>query len=237
MKKILSLFILIFLVAGYNCRTRERKSGNEEVSYPRQEGWLFDGKSLTGWEITNFGPQGPVGVSEGNIILGMGDGCTGITWKEEFPAENYEVSLEAMKVDGNDFFCGLTFPVGKDPCTLIVGGWGGTVVGLSSINGMDASENETTTLRQFEKNRWYRIRLKVAGGKIQAWIDDEQVVNFTVGDNMLSIRPEVELSKPFGIASWHTSAALRKIRVVQSLSPLGETGKGVEKTERTSEMK
>ena len=71
----------------------------------------------------------------------------------------------------------------------------------------------------------------------ETWIDDEQVVNFTVGDNMLSIRPEVELSKPFGIASWHTSAALRKIRVVQSLSPLGETGKGVEKTERTSEMK
>ena len=57
---------------------------------------------------------------------------------------DYEVTLEAMRVDGNDFFCGMTFPAGKDPCTLIVGGWGGTVVGLSSINGMDASENETT---------------------------------------------------------------------------------------------
>ena len=121
-----------------------------------------------------------------------------------------------MKVDGNDFFCGMTFPVDKDPCTLIVGGWGGTVVGLSSINGMDASENETTTLRQFEKNRWYRIRLKVAGGKIQAWIDDEQVVDFTIGDNMISIRPEVELSRPFGIATWHTTGALKNIRVVQA---------------------
>ncbi|MBE3084634.1 MAG: hypothetical protein IMZ64_00270, partial [Bacteroidetes bacterium] len=39
---------------------------------------LFDGKSLQGWEITNFGPQGPVYVSGGEIILGMGDGCTGI---------------------------------------------------------------------------------------------------------------------------------------------------------------
>ncbi|MDX9947585.1 MAG: DUF1080 domain-containing protein [Bacteroidales bacterium] len=187
-----------------------------EISFPREEGWIFDGKSLTGWEITNFGPQGPVSVSDGNIVLGMGDGSTGITWKEEFPVDNYEVSLEAMKVDGNDFFCGMTFPVDKDPCTLIVGGWGGTVVGLSSINGMDASENETTTLRQFEKNRWYRIRLKVAGGKIQAWIDDEQVVDFTIGDNMISIRPEVELSRPFGIATWHTTGALKNIRVVQA---------------------
>ena len=208
--------MLILMVAGYSCRPKEKSTVKAEISYPREEGWLFDGKSLTGWEITNFGPQGPVSVSDGKIVLGMGDGSTGITWKEEFPVDNYEVSLEAMKVDGNDFFCGMTFPVGKDPCTLIVGGWGGTVVGLSSINGMDASENETTTLRQFEKNRWYSIRLKVAGGKIQAWIDDEQVVDFTIGDNMISIRPEVELSRPFGIASWHTTAAIKEIRIVHA---------------------
>jgi hypothetical protein len=118
-----------------------------------------------------------------------------------------------MKVEGNDFFCGMTFPVGKDPCTLIVGGWGGTIVGLSSINGMDASENETTTLKQFEKNQWYRIRLKVTEQTIQAWINGEIVVDFTIDDNTLSIRPEVDLSKPFGIASWRTTAALRNIRL------------------------
>ncbi|HBE42318.1 MAG TPA: DUF1080 domain-containing protein, partial [Bacteroidales bacterium] len=48
---------------------------------------------------------------------------------------------------------------------------------------------------------------------IQAWIDDENVVDFTLDDNTLSIRPEVELSKPFGIASWRTMAAIRNIRV------------------------
>jgi hypothetical protein len=118
-----------------------------------------------------------------------------------------------MRVDGNDFFCGMTFPVGKDPCTLIVGGWGGTVVGLSSINGMDASENELMTIRQFEKDRWYKIRLIVTGQTIEAWIDDEKVVDFTIGTNTLSIRPEVELSKPFGIASWRTTAAIRNIKL------------------------
>ncbi len=216
MNRVSGILMIILLIAGYSCRPKEKSPVKAEIGYPGEEGWLFDGQSLTGWEITNFGPQGPVRVSDGTIVLGMGDGCTGITWKQEFPVDNYEVSLEAMKVDGNDFFCGMTFPVGKDPCTLIVGGWGGTVVGLSSINGMDASENETSTLRQFEKNRWYRIRLKVADGKIQAWIDDEQVVDFTIGNNTISIRPEVELSKPFGIASWHTTGALRNIRVVQA---------------------
>jgi hypothetical protein len=192
-----------------------QKADKDEASEPRDSTYIFDGKTLTGWEITNFGPQGPVFISDDHVVLGMGDGCTGITWKKEFPSVDYEVTLEAKRVDGNDFFCGMTFPVGKDPCTLIVGGWGGTVVGLSSINGMDASENETSTLRQFEKERWYRIRLRVTGEAIQAWIDDELVVDFAIGNNLLSIRPEVELSKPFGIASWRTTAAIRKIRVVK----------------------
>jgi hypothetical protein len=209
------LFLLVAVLTNCTSKPGESRSEKTKISGVKDSNHLFDGKTLNGWEITNFGPQGPVYVSGDEIILGMGDGCTGITWKGDFPLVGYEVSLEAMKVDGNDFFCGMTFPVSKDPCTLIVGGWGGSVVGLSSINGLDASENETMTTRQFEKDRWYRIRLKVTGETIQAWIDDEIVVDFTIGDNLLSIRPEVELSKPFGIASWRTTAALRNIRLIK----------------------
>jgi hypothetical protein len=175
--------------------------------------YLFDGKTLDGWEITNFGPQGPVYISGNEIILGMGEGCTGITYKKDFPEMNYKVTLEAKRVAGNDFFCGMTFPVGKDPCTLIVGGWGGATVGLSSINTMDASENETTKLMRFENDRWYRICLIVKEDTIRAMIDDAVVVDFAIGNKMLSIRPEVELSKTFGITSWYTTAALRNIKV------------------------
>jgi hypothetical protein len=210
------------IISGSHCRSKEKPAKQAEALHPRDSGYLFDGRTLNGWEITNFGTQGDIYVSGGKIVLGMGDGCTGITWKEEFPAANYEVTLEAMRVEGNDFFCGMTFPVGKDPCSLIVGGWGGTVVGLSSINGIDASENETTLIRQFEKDRWYIIRLKVTEEVIQAWIDNEIVVDFTIGDNFLSIRPEVELSKPFGITSWRTTAAIRNIQ----LAPLpGESAR------------
>ena len=210
-KIILSLFLLSVLTSGYSCKSKEKLLKKAEILHSRDSGYLFDGRTLKGWEITNFGTQGDVYVSGDKIILGMGDGCTGITWKEDFPTANYEVTLEAMRVEGNDFFCGMTFPVGKNPCSLIVGGWGGTVVGLSSINGMDASENETMEIRQFEKDHWYRIRLKVTSETIQASIDDEIVIDFTIGENLLSIRPEVELSKPFGIASWRTTAAIRNI--------------------------
>lgn len=181
-----------------------------EVSAP---GVMFNGKDLDGWEITNFGPQGPVYVSGDAIILGMGDGCTGITWKKEFPEINYEVTLEAKRIEGNDFFCGITFPVSKYPCSFIIGGWGGTTVGLSSVNGKDASENETTILRKFENDRWYSVRLRVTTDSIKAWIDSEMVVDFEIDNKVLSIRPEVELSKPFGIASWRTTSAVKSILV------------------------
>jgi hypothetical protein len=206
------LFCLIYM-SGCSERKNPPKKESAVIQEALDSSLLFDGKSLDGWEITNFGPQGPVYVSGNEIILGMGDGCTGITWKRAFPRTFYEVSLDAKRVAGNDFFCGITFPVGKSPCTLIVGGWGGATVGLSSIDGMDAAENETTKIISFEKDRWYHIRLIVTDKNIKSWIDTVKVVDFTIGNKKLSIRPEVELSRPFGISAWTTTAALRNIRL------------------------
>jgi len=175
---------------------------------------LFDGKSLEGWKETDFAGQGTVEVADEQIKLGFGQDLTGITLdSDEFPKTNYELELEAMRVDGADFFCGLTFPIEEQTCSLIVGGWGGTVVGLSSIDRFDASMNETTKFMTFKRGRWYKIRLRVTPGKVDAWIDDEQVVDFDVGDHKISIRVEVKASQPLGIASWQTSAALRNIRM------------------------
>ncbi len=173
---------------------------------------LFDGKSLGDWNVTDFGGHGDVKVEEGEIRLESGVALTGITWSKPFPRVDYELTLEAKRVDGDDFFCGLTFPVDDSPCSLIVGGWGGTTVGLSSIDGSDASENETSSYHTYKQGEWYPVRLRVTKQKIEAWVGQEKVVDFKRGEHTLSIRFEVEPSKPLGFASWCTTAALRNIK-------------------------
>lgn len=174
---------------------------------------LFDGKTLDGWKKTRFGGEADVEVKDGRIVMSAGSPMTGITWTRAFPKTNYEVSLEAMRVDGSDFFCGLTFPVGDEPCSFIVGGWGGGVVGLSSIDGSDASENETTKYQEFESGHWHVIRVRVTKDKIEAWLDKQQMVDLDTKDRRISVRPEVELSRPLGISCFSTTAALREIKV------------------------
>ena len=175
---------------------------------------LFDGATLAGWTVTDFAGSGLIEVEDGLLVFNPGVMLTGVSWTNDLPKTNYEVSLEAMKRDGADFFCGLTFPVGDAHCTFIVGGWGGGVVGISSIDSMDASENETTKFLNFEKNRWYKIRVRVTPEAIQAWIDDEELVNQPIEDHRVSMRPgEIELSQPFGIANWQTTSAFRNIRI------------------------
>lgn len=198
-------WFVVVLVLGFMASARAAEEKN----------WtpLFDGKTLDGWKSTEFGGEGEVYVDNGEIVLETGSDMTGITCTREVPKVNYEIELEATRLDGIDFFCGLTFPVGDAPCSLIVGGWAGAVVGLSSLDGFDASENETTHLATFKKEQWYRIRLRVEQERIQAWIDDERVIDADIRGRKLSIRPEVELSRPLGIASWQTTAALRKIRL------------------------
>ncbi|MBN2183228.1 MAG: DUF1080 domain-containing protein [Sedimentisphaerales bacterium] len=174
---------------------------------------LFDGKTLGQWKITDFGAQGDVYVKDGVIFLEKGDDMTGITWTGPLVRMNYEINLDAMRVSGGDFFCGLTFPVGDRPCTLILGGWGGRLCGLSSIDGFDASENETTQFFPFENGRWYHVFLSVTPDRIEAWLDNEQIVDFVTTGRNLDIRIEVELSQPLGIATWRTTGAVRNIKL------------------------
>jgi hypothetical protein len=197
--------------------------GSDKASLPFEgEGWkaMFDGQTLAGWKQTPFAGHGETELESNAIILNMGDPFTGINYTNEFPKMNYEVALDAMRVTGSDFFCGLTVPVGNTFCSLIVGGWGGSVVGISSLDGMDASENETTKFQNFERGRWYRIRLRVTPKKLEAWLDDKKIVNVDISEKKISLRPgDIEFSKPMGIAAWQTTAALREIRVREVDSP------------------
>lgn len=180
------------------------------------EGWraLFDGRSLMGWNVTDFKQGGRVEVRDGLLVFFQGDNFVGVNCTNEIPKVNYELTLEGMRVAGDDFFCGLTFPVNDSFCSLILGGWGGGVVGLSNLDGADASENETTQFITFEKGRWYRLRLRVTEQKIEAWIEQKKVVDVNTVGRKVSLRfGDIERSKPLGLASWSTSAAFRGIKL------------------------
>jgi hypothetical protein len=173
---------------------------------------LFDGNSLDGWRETAFNRHGKITVENSAIVLGVGDPMTGITWTKDFPKSDYEIRFEASRKQGGDFFASLTFPVGASHCTWITGGWGGDIVGLSSIDGWDASENETRAYYNFENGRWYAFRLEVRKDRIRGWINDEQIVSVSIAGREVDLRfGEIGLSRPLGFASYGTTGAIRKI--------------------------
>jgi len=122
------LTLCIFLCFAASCHQGEPRISED---MPPGEVSLFNGEDLGQWKITDFGNQGNVYVKDRSIILEKGDNLTGITWSGPVLRMNYEISLDAMRVDGSDFFCGLTFPVGESFVSFIPGGWGGYVTGIS----------------------------------------------------------------------------------------------------------
>ena len=164
------------------------------------------------WE----GVSGGAVEEEGEILrIGWGEAMTAAKWTGEVPQAPFELELEARRVDGTDFFCAVTFPArGADEClTLVIGGWGGATVGISSIDGKDASENGTRKLMAFETGVWYRIKLLREGERIAVWINGEKVIDVETTGKQLSLRPgPVSDCAPFGLATWQTTGEVRGMR-------------------------
>lgn len=177
----------------------------------------FNGRNLDNWRVVDtdvFKRHGAVVAKEGAVELAQGDPGTAIVWTGDAPPKiNYEVRLEGQRTAGDDFFCGLTFPIHDSHCTLILGGWGGSVTGLSNIDDFPAVENETTNAIEVRPGKWHRIRLRVTPREIQAWFDDSKIVDLDPRGKRFSIWWEQEPVRPFGIATWNTAALLKNLRV------------------------
>jgi hypothetical protein len=189
---------------------------------PKPGEWqsLFDGKSLQGWRETPFTGRGQVRVENGTMVLGAGGPMTGVTWTGSYPRSNYEVRFEGARLKGGDFFASLTFPVQDSFATWVTGGWGGDIVGISSIDGWDASDNETRTYFNFAAGRWYALRLQVTDDRIKAWIDDRPIIDVVITGRSISLRHgEIKLSAPLGFASYNTEGGVRKIEYRLLCSP------------------
>jgi hypothetical protein len=212
MKKILTLTLFLSLAL-----LSAQDTPKPAETAPKE--WaLFSGKSLDDWETVDIGGSGMVEMEGGLMIINQGDSLSGVVYKKaaELPLTNYEISLQAKRLQGVDFFCGLTFPVGdlKTCGTLICGGWGGSVTGISSIDGMDASSNATGTYQRYEDDKWYQIRLRVTPENLSVWVDDKQVVDQDIKGRKISLRPgPIESYAPLAISTFNTSAALKNIRL------------------------
>lgn len=189
-------------------------------SKPNEPDWagkpesLIKTDSLDGWETINYGGEGECSVENGVLVMESGERMTGIgLTRDDLPTTNYEISLEARRVQGIDMFCGLTFPVDDSFCTLVVGGWAGATVGLSCIDELDASSNDTTRIMLLESKRWYRIRIRVLPEKIVAWIDDEEVVSQALEGHIISLRTETVPCKPFGLCTFQTTAETKNLQI------------------------
>ncbi len=175
---------------------------------------LFNGKSLEGWKKSDFYKAGEVKVEDGLIIMSKSVSMSGITsTRQDLPTTDFELSYEAMRLAGRDFFAAATFPVGKSYITLVNGGWGGGVTGLSSLDGMDASENETTRSFRYQDRTWYRFRVRVTDKMIRCLIDDKEILAVAHRNRRVATRIETRRSQPLGFATWESTGAVRHIEI------------------------
>lgn len=180
------------------------------------------GAELSQWKSINFGGEGDVYYKDGALNLDVGL-LTGVQYQGDLTElfgedlENYEITLDAMRVEGIDIFLGLTFPVGKEGhVSYVLGGWAGVVNGISNLDGLNASENATTTYKEggYKDGQWYRARVRVTAEKIECWVDDKQIVDVKRADyKEYDTHGMVLDSKPFGIFTYQTWGAYRNLTV------------------------
>ena len=140
-----------------------------------------------------------------------------IRCEQRRPSGSFQNELRVAarcRYDGNDFACGLTSPGGQLLRRLYnSGGWGGIRMAYSDIQQRDASENETTKSMPFaEEAAGTRCGCGSMPEKLEAWVDDKQMVDQEIKGRTLSLRHgEISLSKPLGVATFRTKAAFRDI--------------------------
>ncbi|MFO7936451.1 MAG: DUF1080 domain-containing protein [Kiritimatiellia bacterium] len=186
---------------------------------------LFNGKDLTGWKVADIGAHGDVKVlPDGIVECGIGHSITGIAYTNSFPAMNYELSIEGMRKEGSDFFMALTIPVETSFCTVIIGGWGGGLCGISSYDGNDAANNQWAEGLLLKDNAWYRLKVRVTPGVIQVSLNKDLYTARVEYDDCkrLSLRfGDIEETLPLGLATFETKAHWRNFtfKKIKKLRP------------------
>lgn len=219
MKHACFLTLLLILLTG--CCSTRIDPGLTEFSSPRLEPVELLPGNMDQWRSINFGGEGDAFFKDGALNLDYGSPLTGVKHKGDLAdllgesIDHYAITLQAQRVEGTDLFLGVTFPVGKDGhVSLVLGGWGGAITGLSNLDDLNASENKTTRYHAFADKRWYKVKILVAPEKIQCWLDDEQIVDVQRADYAkYDTHGAVIDTKPFGLFSYGTWGRVTDLKV------------------------
>ena len=168
---------------------------------------------MLGWQATPFGGQGELEFSHETLLLHAGYPLTGITRTGSLPQIPFELEVTCRRKVGNDFFCGLTFPVQQGHLSLILGGWGGATCGLSNLDGEDASRNESTFYLWTPPEQTMHVRLVVEAEGLRVWLDGELRLTQNLKGVRCEVRPEMLPCLPLGFACFSTRAELDHMRV------------------------
>lgn len=187
--------------------------------------YMTDKEEHAAWEPVVLAGEGFIELYDGVLSIGEGEPMSAVRYTglphDKLPVMDYEIAWEARRVHGYDFFSALTFPVGSlDTClTLVIGGWGGKLVGFSSIDEQDAGENPYSTERDFENGRWYHFRLVVREDAVTVWINGQEAARAPVAGRRISLRPgDIEFCAPLGLATYFSEGEVKHM-VMRHLRP------------------
>ena len=222
--KWITLIVIVFPITwSLSWNHRAQRAGEQttedniyvEQDIPEEWETLFDGKTLSGWQVVPFAGGGKAYVKNGSLVLPRtpGGSMTAVCWiGDPIPVNNYVVQYEAKRVEGSDIFASLTFPYDDTFASLIIGGWYGTVNGLSSIDGYDASENETTRYFSLNNDQWYPVELRVTTDSIRATVGKDKVVDLATAGKYIHLRDET-LATGFTLWSFRSTGEIRNLRI------------------------
>ena len=181
---------------------------------------LFASPYLEKWQEASIPRSGGIAKKSAGFVCHAGAPMTGLayaTWVQDgLPVTDYAVDYDAMRVSGHDFFGSLTFPVRDSQTfvTFVLGGWGGAQVGISSIDGYDASENTTGSSQRFENDKWYHVRIEARTKEIRVLLDGKPIIQTNILSRNLSLRAgDIDKCIPFGFATYNTEGRVQGCRV------------------------
>jgi hypothetical protein len=181
---------------------------------------MLEAAMLPQWVAVAIEGAGKPQMGPGEFVLPEGAPMTAVRfggWESiGLPVVDYAIEYEAMRVAGQDFFGAVTFPIRslKTCATLVNGGWGGGLVGISNIDEQSANENATRGEHRFVNGQWYRFRLEVRSEEIRGWLDGRLIINASLKARTISLRAgDIERCAPFGLATYGTTGKVRGLVV------------------------